>query len=208
MRTTYILIDYENVQPDRLHQLAHDHFKIYVFVGLSQTKLSFETADSLQRLGTRAEYIKISGNGTNALDFHIAYYIGRLAASDPKAFFHIVSKDSGFDPLIKHLKSNGISVNRVRSISEILLRDDASLPQTPAERLESATRGLKRMKGARPSRIKTLRNVIDGLFRKQLTEPEVTGLIQALQEQGLLSIMDSRITYDLPEDEPEPTPDP
>src|SRR6185503_11601280 len=104
MRTNYVLIDFENVQPSSLEQLDHDHFKVFVFVGAHQGKVPFELAASLQQLGDRAQYIKISGNGPNALDFHIAYYIGRLAATDPAAYFHIISKDEGFDLLIQHLK--------------------------------------------------------------------------------------------------------
>ena len=72
MRTNYVFIDFENVQPESLGLLEHEHFKLFVFVGAGQTKLPFEIAASLQRLGPRAEYIKISGNGSNALDFHIA----------------------------------------------------------------------------------------------------------------------------------------
>ena len=135
MRTNYVLIDFENVQPQSLEQLEHDHFKLLVFVGASQTKLPFEVAASLQRLGARAEYIKISGNGTNALDFHIAYYIGRLAAEDPSAYFHIVSKDKGFGPLVEHLKSGKISADRVKSIADIPLVK-ASNSKSPADRLE------------------------------------------------------------------------
>jgi hypothetical protein len=60
----------------------------------------------------------MDGNGTNALDFHIAYYIGRLAAKCPDAYFHIISKDTGFDPLIKHLKGQGISCQRSAAVTE------------------------------------------------------------------------------------------
>jgi hypothetical protein len=64
-------------------------------------KISLETARALQAFGPDVEYVQMDGNGTNALDFHIAYYIGRLAAEYPDAYFHIISKDTGFDPLIK-----------------------------------------------------------------------------------------------------------
>jgi hypothetical protein len=59
VRTNFVLIDFENVQPAALDALAEDHFKLFVFVGASQNKLPFETAASLQKLGARAEYIKI-----------------------------------------------------------------------------------------------------------------------------------------------------
>jgi len=67
MRTNYVLVDLENVQPDALDPLAQDHVKFMVFVGANQTTLPFELADSLQRLGPRAECFKITGDGSNAL---------------------------------------------------------------------------------------------------------------------------------------------
>ena len=119
MRTNYVLIDFESVQPESFEPLSHDYFKVIVFVGANQTKLPFEVAKSLQKLGSRAEYIKLSGHGSNALDFHIAYYIGRLAAEEPSAYFHIISKDRGFDPLVQHLRSNKILAGRVKTIADI-----------------------------------------------------------------------------------------
>lgn len=80
MRINYVLIDLENVQPASLAGLEADFFKVLIFVGASQTKIPFELASAAQRLGERASYIKIAGNGINALDFHIAYYIGRPSA--------------------------------------------------------------------------------------------------------------------------------
>ena len=83
MRTNYVLIDYENVQPNSLAGLDAEHFRVLVFVGANQNKLTFEIAAAIQKLGPRAEYVRIAGNGANALDFHIAFHIGQLAAQDP-----------------------------------------------------------------------------------------------------------------------------
>lgn len=85
MRINYVLIDLENVQPSSLAGLEAEFFHVLIFVGANQAKIAFELASAIQRLGERARYIKISGNGSNALDFHIAYYIGRLAQEDPTA---------------------------------------------------------------------------------------------------------------------------
>jgi hypothetical protein len=72
---------------------------VLVFVGSNLTKVPFYLASSLQTLGSNAEYVRTGGNGPNALDFHIAFYVGQLAWRDLNAYFHIVSKDTGFDPL-------------------------------------------------------------------------------------------------------------
>jgi len=103
--TNYILIDFENVQPKNMEVLSQHSFKIIIFVGENQTKLPYDLVAGIQKIGSDAMYIKIAGNGKNVLDFHIAYYIGKLAAEEPGAYFHIISKDTGFDPLIKHLRA-------------------------------------------------------------------------------------------------------
>jgi hypothetical protein len=54
------------------------------FLGATQSKISVELARALQPFGPDVEYIQIDGNGLNALDFHIAYYVGRLAAEYPE----------------------------------------------------------------------------------------------------------------------------
>lgn len=197
MRTNYVLVDLENVQPGSLDELAHDHFKLLVFVGASQTKLPFDLAASLHRLGPRAEYIKISGNGSNALDFHIAYYIGQLAAADPTAYFHIISKDTGFDPLIQHLKTKKIFAGRVKVITEIPLVK-VSNSKSPDERVSVVLARLQQLKASKPRTITTLSSTIASLFQKQLPEQEVAALIQTLVAQGHLSAAGTKVTYALP----------
>jgi hypothetical protein len=76
-------------------------------------------AQALQTFGEDAEYIQVVGSGKDALDFHIAYYIGKLSAENPGAGFSIISKDTGFDPLVKHLKSKHIECKRSASIADI-----------------------------------------------------------------------------------------
>ena len=111
-----MLIDYENVQVKSLALLRGEQFRVRVFLGKTNTKIHSELAIAIQRLGERAEYITLESSGSNALDFHIAYYLGVLATADPKANFHIISKDKGFDPLIQHLKTRAVHAARATSI--------------------------------------------------------------------------------------------
>ena len=121
MKTNYILIDYENVQSKNLALLNGHPFKVKVFVGANQSKILFDLAASLQPLGDAVEYIKVSGNGRNALDFHVAFYAGQLAERDPNCYLHIISRDTGFDPLVKHLRSLKIGAKREKDLAEIPL---------------------------------------------------------------------------------------
>ncbi|WP_140048448.1 PIN domain-containing protein [Thioflexithrix psekupsensis] len=120
------MIDYENVQPKSLSLLNAHVFKLLVFVGANQTKIPFEMAVEIQQLGNKAEYVKIGGSGPNALDFHIAFYLGELVQKDPSGYFHIVSKDTGFDPLIKHLKEKKIFAQRKEELNDIQILNVSS----------------------------------------------------------------------------------
>ena len=198
MRIKYVLIDLENVQPASLAGLDAEFFKVLIFVGASQTKIPFELASVAQRLGERAAYIKIAANGSNALDFHIAYYIGRLAQQDPTAYFHIISKDTGFDPLIQHLKSQKIGATRSKDISEIPLLKAAN-SKTLQEKTAVVIANLKQRGASRPRTVKTLSSTILSLFQKQLPGEELTLLLAELQSSGAITISENKVSYALPE---------
>jgi len=55
------------IAPEALSQLDVEHFKVKVFVGANQNKIPFETTAALHRMGDKAEYVKIAGNGSNAV---------------------------------------------------------------------------------------------------------------------------------------------
>ncbi|WP_153145328.1 PIN domain-containing protein [Dechloromonas sp. H13] len=197
MKTNYVLIDYENVQPEAMAVLAQDHFKVLVFVGASQAKVTFEVASALQQMGDRAEYVKITGNGSNALDFHIAFYIGVLAGIEPDAYFHIVSKDTGFDPLIQHLKAKKIQACRSKDVSEIPIVKAAN-SKSPTDRLAVVIADLQRRGASKPRKVKTLSSTINSIFQKQLSEHEVASLLAALQKHGVVTVTDTNVSYTLP----------
>lgn len=197
MKNNYVLIDYENVQPTNLEILKGHEFSVKVFVGARQTKVPIDLAAVLQRFGERAEYIQISGNGPNALDFHIAYYIGRISAEDEDAYFHIISKDTGFDPLVKHLRERKIHVHREKCLSEIPLLK-ISNAKSKDERVDAIVESLKGRGTSKPRKVKTLSNTINSLFMKKLEEAELEGLIAELQRRKFIAISDTKVTYNLP----------
>lgn len=196
MRTNYVLIDYESVQPEALSVLHEEHFKVIVFVGASQAKVSFAAAEALQRMGSKAEYVKISGNGPNALDFHVAFYIGQLAAQDPTSYFHIISKDTGFDPLIQHLKTKKIFAARSHDITDIPIVRAAN-SRSPVERLSVIVTKLQQLGPSKPRAVKTLASTINALFQKQLSEHELSSLVQELQSTGIVSVAGTKVSYAL-----------
>jgi hypothetical protein len=198
VRTNYVLVDYESVQPASIAVLEQECFKVMIFVGEKQAKVSFEVAASLQRLGSKAAYVKMAGSGPNALDFHIAFYIGQLSAAEPDAYFHIISKDTGFDPLIAHLKTKKIFAARSKDVSEIPMVKTSNA-KAPTDRLAAVLGNLRQRGASKPRTVKTLSSTINALFQRSLSEAELTSLLESLKQQGVISISGARVSYALPD---------
>jgi len=194
----YVLIDLENVQPNNLSILAGHDFRVLVFVGEKQTKISFDLAVAIQGLGADLEYIKINGNGPNALDFHIAFYIGELSKSHENSYFHIISKDRGFDPLISHLKSRKIRAQRHKDVADIPLLKVVNAT-SKSERVDAIVDFLIARGTAKPRKVKTLSNSINSLFMRSLDEKELVTLIDELVKRNIVVISDkTNVSYKLP----------
>jgi len=82
-----VLVDYENVQPKDIALLKDGPFKVKIFLGPNQAKIPVELVNAIQPLGINADYVLLEAPGPNALDFHIAYYIGVLSNQEAEAFF-------------------------------------------------------------------------------------------------------------------------
>lgn len=196
--TNYVLIDFENVQPRNLDVLASHPFEVYVFVGANQTKVPYELAATMQKFGGNAKYIKMAGNGKNALDFHIAFYVGQLSMQEPEAYFHIISRDAGFDPLIKHLKARKIRIQREKDLAEIPPLRMSSATSND-EKIAAIVKNLAGRGQARPRKLKTLTNTINSLFTKTLEEKELISLIEDLKKRKYIVVSkEGNVSYKLP----------
>jgi hypothetical protein len=133
MKKTIVLIDYENVQKHDLRPLLEHDVLIKVFHGENQKFTSDFMRLALDFGKGKFELIQIKGQGKNAADFHIAYFIGKLAKEIPEASFHIISKDTGFKVLADFLnQKQGIFCRVESSIAE--------MPLLEPHRLESVAR--------------------------------------------------------------------
>jgi hypothetical protein len=199
MRTNFVLIDFENVQPKDLGLLKGGPFKVKVFLGPNQAKIPVALASALQSLGGNAEYIVLDTAGNNALDFHIAYYIGVLSTEDPSAFFHVISRDTGFDPLIRHLKARKIFAQRSACIADMPCLKPA-LPAASDAQVELVVADLIRRKASKPRTQKTLLSTLHALFKKELSEQQLAHLFDALCRRGVVRMDGTKVTYALPDE--------
>ena len=194
MRTNIVLIDSENVKPESIEKLQHEHFRVVVFLGAHQKRIDSAIALAVQSLGGNGSYVQVSDKGKDALDFHIAYHIGKLSAEHPDAYFHIISRDKGFDPLIKHLREEKIFCSRVSSVSEIPLLKSLD-KATPKER--AADFYEKRVASSKnpPARVSTLQSAIFSYFHKQLLPEDVAKVVEALKKAGHVVVNGKKVSY-------------
>jgi PIN domain len=201
LRTNFVLIDSENVKPEYLEKLKHEHFQVRVFVGAHHKRIDFAIVNAVQSLGSNGSYIQISGHGPNALDFHIAFYIGKESAADPEAYFHIISKDKGFDPLIRHLRNQEIFCFRWPSVLEIPSLKSTDSRVKTADKVTATQRAAEFYKKriasstARPATIKSLQSAINSHFNKRLSVEDVAKVLEALTAAGRVMVNGKKVTY-------------
>ena len=209
MKINYVLIDYENVQVQSLAMLVGEQFQVRVFLGPNNTKLPVELVMAMQRLGSKGEYIILETPGSNALDFHITYYLGVLTEADPSGFFHIISKDTGFDSLIQHLRRRKISVARSAAVEEMPCFKSA-IANPPAqekqvkpahsteELLKLVVDDLIKRKDKKPRSPKALRSTIHARCGKDLPAAQIDAVWEALVKRGHVKINGEQVIYTLP----------
>jgi hypothetical protein len=113
-----LLIDFENVQHVDLSPFD-DSYGAIVFLGAGQNAPKASTNVRTGHRFKRVTFQKVLGSGKNALDFHIAFLLGRIFETAPKTVCFVVSRDKGFDPLIAHTNKIGLNCRRVSSFAEL-----------------------------------------------------------------------------------------
>lgn len=195
MKTQVILVDWENVQPELLPALNLDGTRVLVFLGPHQHKLYVATVQAVQKLGERAQYVQVSKQGSDALDMHIAFYMGQLAAELKDAYFHVIAKDRDYDPLIAHLKSLKIGAAKWPDLASIpVLKHAAAM--TLKDQIEATRDWLQERKSNRPKTLKTLTNSLKtSAFAGRLDDEEIDLLVKGLVSENLISVQGQKIEY-------------
>lgn len=192
MTNKLLLVDFENVQQVDLSKLDDTH-QVIIFVGASQKNIPIDLVTSAQKLGGRVEWQKVEGNGSNALDFHIAMQLGRVLEVTPNKNCIVLSKDKGFDPLIRYLNKLGLKTKRLNSLLELgtnpVKTDDPNY-QRVFELLSKAD------KRNRPRRRKTLNQHISAMFQKKLPQSEIDKIIDILFANKLISETNNILSYE------------
>lgn len=203
-----LFVDYENVSKVDLNTIPAD-VQVPFFFGASQKSVPTDFMKAALKLGQRFLPIDIEGQGTNALDFHIAFYLGEYLAADVHANCIILSKDKGFDPLVKHLRGRGFKVRRATTISEafpsaVPAKSAASRPtaaqaktaeDTPWTSVLTCLEAMQ--KSTRPKKRKALVAYLYTHFGKKISEFELGKLVDRMIADKKVTEVSGALVYTL-----------
>jgi hypothetical protein len=187
IRTNYIFVDYENVQEVDLDLIAGKAVKVFLVVGQRRKTLPSLLARQIHQYHDQVAWIESEGATSNALDLVLAYHVGLQAKTDPKGYFHILSRDKDYDALIKHLRANGILASRDDEFARIpALVAMARLSLD--ERVKWVVERFRKNKASRPKRKKSLLTTIHSFCRKELSGDEVQQIVTAMVARKLIEL--------------------
>jgi hypothetical protein len=193
----HVFVDFENVHEVDPAVIGAKSVSLTLLLGARQTRLNATLVERLLENAATVQLVRLTSSGKNALDFALAYYMGRAAMADPTGCFHIVSKDTGFEPLIEHLQSRHIRAQRHDDFSTLTFSGPAKPhAAAPEELMARVLEHLRRNATSRPKRKKTLVSHLLAFAGKTATEADVLSLIESLANAGHVTIGDKdAVTY-------------
>lgn len=192
MPTTLIIVDFENIQDIKdLNILSNVEIK--VIVGKSQNKISIETVQLLQKFGNLLEWIKVPGQGKNALDFFVAYFLGKYVQENKFQKYQIISKDTGYDPLIEYLKRCNMNIERLINVKQA---KGSSEKQDENPDIDLVIEKIKKIQiKARPKKRSSLISHLETALKNKKSKDEITEIVEVLFERKILTELNGQLKY-------------
>ncbi|MFX4260743.1 PIN domain-containing protein [Pelotomaculum propionicicum] len=186
-------MDYENVQ-DVIVDVINETFKVIIIMREDQTKVPIDLVNITQPLGNAVEWIRVNGKGRNALDFFIAFYLGKDVTANRDKTFIIYSKDTGYDPLLTHLKKSGIKARRIVSFQQLSQNKAIKIDEAGIMKLKDVL--IKVPANKRPKKRNSLTSHITALFNSK-PKQYIDNLIEDLFIKKIVYEENGTIKYSL-----------
>lgn len=140
---THVLLDYQNVQPTEteLRAKVPDVSQLWVFHGPHQRQVEQRFAS----FGAKVTAVPISKTGNNALDFHLTFYVGYIAARNPASAIVVVANDKGYEPMLAHARAMGFAVRQVGHGQAKSLAKTAAAKKAPGKKADVQQPAVKRV---------------------------------------------------------------
>jgi len=193
----HVFVDFENVHQIDLSIVGKKAVSFTLLLGAKQTKLDAELVEKLMENAAAVQLVRLAKSGRNALDFALSYYVGRAAITDPTAYFHIVSKDKGFDPLIEHLRSRHIQARRHDDCSSLTFSAKSKAPAAPSDDLlDVVIKHLSKKTTGKPKTRATLVSTLGTHLGKKANAARVEELVKELFARNFVRLADDKKSLD------------
>ena len=191
----WAFVDYENVGSLETINTS-EYERIFVFCGPNNTKIKVGKLSS--DAFCRMELIGLNSTGSNNLDFHLAFYVGRYhEVADKNVVFHIISNDTGFNGLVNHLKRIGRDCKKIE-IKKIKTKQKKEAPLPLSEEASQVVSKLKKLDGrTRPRNKVKFLNWIDSQCQGILNGKSPEIIFNELIEKKRLREIENVITYEI-----------
>ncbi|HDR1013372.1 TPA: hypothetical protein QB365_001277 [Pasteurella multocida] len=208
----YAFIDYENI-----HSLdntnLNEYEKIYLFLGAQQQSISLsEKFNDLLNISL----VTIKKVAKNNLDFHIAYFLGKVDQEvDKQINFDVISKDKGYQGICDYIQNQKES-RKCKLIDISLDKTEKNLPTVTEDKSEKPEQEIEKYTNEYQAfmlrtAIRNLPTTVEKLFKHICSQTSVQKLpqttiniivpqiIEQLSIKKLIVINKTKITYGVTE---------
>lgn len=118
---TFYLVDYENVNTEGLQGVEHltAADEIIIFYSEHADRLTFDLHRRLNESKAQIHYFKVDACKKNALDFQLVSYLGYLIAQNEGQAFYIISRDTGFQSVVRFWSEQQIAVAQIGELQPV-----------------------------------------------------------------------------------------
>ena len=147
------------------------------------------------KLGERLKLVEIEGSGKNALDFHIAFYLGEILTRTPSAKCVVLSKDKGFEPLVKHLSACGFNVEQADALATVKPIKTKSVPVEDPHYARVLKAIKKQDERALPHTLEKLQKHVANMVKGKGVDEHVPKLVKRLFKDGVVKEEGEALAY-------------
>ncbi|QIM62136.1 hypothetical protein A1D29_01775 [Pasteurellaceae bacterium Orientalotternb1] len=202
----FAFVDYENLNSlDQLNLQQYDH--IFLFMGANQQQIQFS-----ERFDHPLPFtlIQVKYVSKNNLDFHIAYYLGKLdGETPPEVEFYVLSQDKGYQGICQFVESQKnarvcklINIEYTTQAEMAFDTEEPHIKVTPSPTHKVSELYpkylaylLSKPKTKRPKKVISLINEITSYLSLQGNVKVVGELLSMLLENGIMQLNGVKMSY-------------
>jgi len=204
----FYFVDYENVQANGLRGVKNisPEDRVFLFYTENANKLDFSLYEEFLPIHTQIEPFCVQP-GQHSLDFQLSSFLGYQLAENPDTEMVIVSKDNGFNSVVRFWTGKGRQVLRVPALAACLMGNRVEKKPEPQTE-EKETIAAEKTEASKETAVNE--EAVTETAATPETKPaeEKTAEPAEATEESAAPVLEPVVTDESTEKEPEPTAEP